>query len=196
MGQITLTEGGKLSHFRCIMSHGFVIVAVATVSHLLAFVASAEDKNNLRVTVSKRTVDRADGKPSGYSYQTIDRTMSLKASIKNIAMGKDLPEGKITCMVLIRSWLSSETGSIMRYSSETKLEPLKTSNQAEVSVGEYHIGGHMHGNLDHHVDQVAGWKISIDHGGKLTEFLSSPSFDSLNKRATDAVRPTTVVRPK
>ena len=165
------------------------MVAVATVSHLLAFVASAEDKNSLRLTVAKRTIERADGKPSAYSYQTVDRTMSLKASIQNIAMGKDLPEGKITCVVLIRSWLSSETGSITRYSSETKLEPLKTSKQAEVSVGEYHIGGHMHGSSDHHVDQVAAWKISIDHGGKLTEFLSSPSFDSLNKRATSVVRP-------
>lgn len=145
--------------------------------------ALAEDKNGVRLNITKKTLDRADGKP-GYMRE-IDRTMAFKAFFKNLTM-KDMVEGNLECVILVRRWGSSETGSTERYSKQLKLEPLKPSQETELLVGEYHIGGHMHGTADYHVDQVIGWKISVDHAGKKTEFFSSPKFESDNKRAVDA----------
>lgn len=151
---------------------------------LVSVPGMAEDKNGLRLNVTKKTLDRADGKP-GYTRE-IDRTMAMKAFFKNLTM-KDLPEGKIECIILVRRWGVSETGSTERYTKELKLDPLKPSQELELMVGEYHIGGHMHGTADYHVDQVVAWKLSVDHAGKKTEFLSAPKFEQDNKRAVNAV---------
>jgi hypothetical protein len=158
------------------------IVAVS----LLGFLTSglAEDKNGIRLLVTKKTLDRADGK-AGYTRE-IDRTMALKATVKNISR-KDAGEGKIQCIILVRRW-ATETGSTERYTTELKLAPLKTAQEAELLVGEYHIGGHMHGTADYHVDQVEAWKLTVDYAGVKTEFVSAAKFDSLNKRATDAAK--------
>jgi len=59
--------------------------------------------------------------------------MALKATIKNISMSKDLPEGKIVCVVLIRRW-TSETGSTYRYIKEVKLDPMRVAKEAELMV--------------------------------------------------------------
>ena len=150
---------------------------------LFPVLGRAEDKNGIRLLVTKKTLDRADGKGGGYTRE-IDRSMALKATFKNIS-NKELPEGKVECVILVRRWVS-ETGSTERYKKELKLDPLKSAQELELLVGEYHIGGHLHGTATYHVDQVAGWKLTIDHAGKKTEFLSSPTFEQDNKRATDA----------
>ena len=162
---------------------GWARLAVTALScSCLLATSLAEDKNGLRVLVAKKTLDRADGRPS--SMREIDRTMALKATVKNIS-SKDRPEGMIHCIILIRRWALSEAGSIERHTKELKLEPLKTAAERELAVGEYHIGGHMHGSSDMHVDQLAGWKITIDEAGKKTEFRSGSNFDALNARASD-----------
>src|SRR5436190_22864548 len=165
-----------------------VLLSLFLIVGLISVPARAEDKNGLRMTVTKKTLDRADGKP-GY-MRDIDRTMAMKAFFKNLTM-KDIPEGQIECVILVRRWGLSETGSTERYTSQFKLEPLKPSQETELQLGDYHIGGHMHGTADYHVDQVAGWKLTIDHAGKKTEFFSSPKFDQDNKRAVDAAKTAT-----
>ncbi len=164
------------------MNIPFLPAIVAVTLWALSTSGLAEDKNGIRVLVTKKTLDRADGRP-GYSRE-IARTMALKATFKNISM-KDLGEGKIECVILVRRW-TTETGSTERYTKELKLEPMKTAQELDLLVGEYHIGGHMHGTSDHHVDQVVAWKLTVDHAGKKTDFLSSSNFEALNKRATDA----------
>jgi hypothetical protein len=149
---------------------------------MTAFVTCAEDKNGLRVSVTKKTLDRADGAP-GYTRE-VDRTMALKAVVKNISM-KPLPEGTIDCVILIKRWGSSETGSLERYTKTLPLATLKTAAAEDLLVGEYKIGGHMHGTSDMHVDQLAAWKLTITHDGKKTEFLSSSGFEGMNKRSRD-----------
>ena len=160
-----------------------VILSLFLAVSLVPVRMQAEDKNGLRLLVTKKTLDRADGKP-GYTRE-IDRTMALKATFKNIST-KDLAEGKVECEILVRRWALSETGTTERYKKEIKLDPLKTSQELDLLVGEYHIGGHMHGSADYHVDQVVAWKLTIEHAGKRTEFLSSGKFEQENKRATDA----------
>jgi hypothetical protein len=89
-------------------------------------------------------------------------------------------------VILVRRWGLSETGSTERYAKELKLDPLKPSQEIDLLLGEYHIGGHMHGSADYHVDQVVAWKVSVDHAGKKVEFLSNPKFEAENKRAVNA----------
>ncbi len=111
--------------------------------------------------------------------------MALKAAIKNIS-SKELPAGKVESVLVMRRWSLSETHTLNRYTKQLDLGAMKVAQEVEMLVGEYHIGGHMHGTSDTHVDQIAGWKITFDQNGKKTEFLSSSSFDSLNKKAVDA----------
>ena len=145
----------------------------------------AEDKNGLRVSITKKTLDRADGAAS--HTREIDRTMALKATVKNISM-KEMPEGTIECVILIKRWGMSESGSLERYSKSLPLGTLKTAAEQELLVGDYKIGGHMHGTSTMHVDQLAGWKLVITHDSKKTEFLSTSGFEALNKRARDSSR--------
>jgi hypothetical protein len=159
-----------------------LLIAALIVVQFLTLGVQAEDTNGLRLLVTKKTLDRADGKP-GYMKE-IDRTMALKGQIKNIS-NQDLPDGKISSVVLIRRW-TTETGSVERYAKEVKLDPMRTAQELELLVGEYHIGGHMHGTSDRHVDQVAAWKITVEYAGKKIEFLGTPDFESMNKRASDA----------
>ncbi|HEX8311027.1 MAG TPA: hypothetical protein VF614_06910 [Chthoniobacteraceae bacterium] len=152
---------------------------------LLNHAATAEDKGGLRVSVTKKTLDRADG---GSSYmREIERTMALKAVVKNISM-REMPEGTIDCVILIKRWGLSETGTLERYSKSLPVGSLKTAAEQELLVGEYKIGGHMHGTSDMHVDQLAGWKVVITHDGKKTEFLSASGFEGMNKRARDSAQ--------
>ncbi len=160
-----------------------IFLPLIVVTLLLSIPVLAEDKNGLRVMVTKKTVDRADGKPGSFMRE-VDRSMALKATFKNIT-NKDLPAGKISCVILVRRW-TSETGATNRYTNELTLDALKTAQEQELLVGDYHIGGHLHGSATYHVDQVVGWKLTVDHEGKKTDFLSSPTFETDNKRANDA----------
>jgi hypothetical protein len=144
----------------------------------------AEDKNGLRLNVSKKTLDRADN-PKGSMGREIDRTMGLKATIKNLS-SKELAEGTIECVILIKRWSLSDASSIERYTKSLKLVALKSAMESELLVGDYHIGGHLHGTSTEHVDQLVGWKITIDLGGKKTDFINSSSFEVMNKRAVPA----------
>lgn len=176
------------------MKSGLIIVRFVMFAFAIGAIAHAEDKNGIRLSVTKRTLERADDGPSRSYSQSVHRKMALKAAVQNISMGKDLPDAKVSSIVIIRTWTSSETGSFLRYTNTAKMEPLKKAAQAELNVGEFLIGGHLHGTLEHHVDQVAAWKITFDHGGKVTEFVSSTSFDALDKRARDAVKTSTAGR--
>ena len=156
-----------------------VLLALA----LFASPALAEDKGGIRLNVVKKTLDRADGKPS--YMREVDRSMALKATIKNLT-SKEMPEATLDCVILIQRWGLSETGATERYKKTHKLPVLKSAQEVELLVGDYHIGGHMHGRSDEHVDQILGWKITVDHAGKKTEFVSKANFDALDKRAKDA----------
>ena len=148
----------------------------------VAVAAFGEDKNGLRLLVTKKTLNRADGAGGSYTRE-VNRSMALKAFFKNIS-NKDLSGAKVECAILIRRWGLSETGAVQRYAKAIELVPLKTAQESEMLVGEYQIGGHMHGSSDMHVDQVVAWKVTVDHDGKKTEYLSGSNFEALNKHAT------------
>jgi len=107
--------------------------------------------------------------------------MALKLEVKNHSM-KELPESTVSYIVLIQRW-ANERGEAQRYEGTASLKKILPSNGDSVMMGEFHIGGHMHGTSERHVDQMIAWKVIIDCAGEKMEFVSSSRFDSLNKTA-------------
>lgn len=140
---------------------------------------TAAENGGLFVDVQKVSLERHDTPHPGLT--TIDRTMALRINISNNAM-KDMPETTLKYVILIQRW-GMEVGRIERVEGELKLEPLAHMRTVQVSAGEVHIGGHLHGTGTQHVDKMAAWKITIERDGKSLEFLSNSTFDALNRQA-------------
>ena len=146
----------------------------------------ADVKDNLRVEVEKISLERHDqnGGTQGYSGmgdRTIDRKMALNIFIENNSI-KALPATTVDYVAVIQRW-GSESGSLERTQGQLKLQELRSCQSATLKAGEIHISGHMHGTSAHHVDRIAGWKVTITRDGKKLDFMSSPNFEDLNKRA-------------
>ncbi len=144
--------------------------------------SGAEEKGGLLVDIQKKVLARGDrNTPNGVGSTEIDRTLSLKMDVKNNTM-KPMPEAKVSYTVLLQRW-GTETGNVERFTGEAKIEALGMTHSGTVIMGEFHIGGHMHGTSEMHVDRLLAWKVVIERDGKPVEFVSASSFESLNKRA-------------
>lgn len=139
----------------------------------------AGENGGLLVDVQKISLDRKDQVRPG--RMSIDRMMALKIDVRNITM-RELPETAANYVVLIQRW-NTETGLIERLEGSEKLEKLLGSQGESVTTKEFHIGGHMHGTSDRHVDHIAAWKVTINREGRDVDFVSGSNFDQLDKRA-------------
>lgn len=145
----------------------------------------AAEKEGLRVEVVPKVVwDRSPPINSATFSTAVDQEMSLKAAFKNVSM-KDVPESSIDYVVLVQRW-AGENNTYSIYKGMEKLEPLRFSQQVEVDIGKYHLGGHLHGVSDRHKDHLAGWKIVVTQGSKKIEFSTPSNFDTLSKNAKPA----------
>lgn len=161
----------------------FVAVALLAVAS-----ARAAEKGGLLVDVSKRSVNKNDKvTPNGVGNMTVDRDQTLKMDVKNTS-SKDLPATPVESIVLVQRW-ESETANIERYTGKAQLEALHPAQTSSVQVGEFHIGGHMHGSSEMHVDHVVAWKVTLMRDGQKLEFTSGSNFDSLDRRAKPALTP-------
>ena len=159
-----------------------VVCACAILACLSSSPARADEKGGLRVDVQKKVLNRNDKNTvNGVGTVEVDRTLTLKVDITNAAM-RDMPETKADYIVLIQRW-GSETGNIERYEGSAKVDALLMSRAESVLLGEFHIGGHLHGTSEMHVDHLVAWKVVIERDGKKLEFSSTASFDSMNKKA-------------
>ncbi|MEP6669172.1 MAG: hypothetical protein ABJF10_08470 [Chthoniobacter sp.] len=162
------------------------IVLVLLLSLLAAPSLRAAEKGGLLVEISKKTVSNNDKiTPNGVGNMSIDHDLSLKVDVKNNS-SKELPETPIDSIVLVQRFGSSENPILERFTGTAKLEPLHPAQTGSVQVGQYHLGGHMHGTSDMHADKVLGWKVTIMRDGQKLEFTSSSSFESMDKRARPA----------
>ncbi len=141
---------------------------------------NAAEKGGLLVDISKSVVSRHDGPRDG-DMMELNRTMSLKLDVKNTS-SKDMPATTVDYIALIQRW-GSETGSVERYSGTKPLEKLNFAHDTKLLLGDFHIGGHMHGSSDRHADRLVAWKVIITRDGEKLEFVSGSTFESLNKRA-------------
>lgn len=164
------------------------LLAVSFLSlSLLATSAFAAEKGGLLVEISKKVVGRNDKVTvNGVGNMQIDHDMTLKMDVKNTS-SKELPETPVESIVLIQRYFS-ESATFERFTGTAKIPALHPAQVASVEVGSFHIGGHMHGSSDMHVDKVAAWKITLTRDGQTLEFTSGSSFDLLNKRAKDAAK--------
>jgi len=162
------------------------------VSVLMVLLAGASllaaEKGGLLVDVSKKTVGKNDKiTPNGVGNMTVDRDQTLKLDVKNTS-NKELPATPVESIILVQRW-ESETANIERYTGSAKLEALKPAQVGSVLVGEFHIGGHMHGSSEMHVDHVVAWKVTLMRDGQKLEFTSSSNFDTLDRHAKPASAP-------
>ena len=142
----------------------------------------AEERNGLSVTVTKKTLDRAD-RTNAYYSDRIDRTQALKVAVKN-ATFKEMPEGDVEWIILVRQYA---TTTIHKHTGKEKLKALKPAEAAELVIGAAQITGYR--------DYGTQWKdkieyqVVINQAGKETfRTASTASFDSLLKRAVKAPR--------
>ena len=156
------------------------LTVVSLVAAVLISSAEAEEKNGLAVTVSKKTLDRAD-RSSSYYYDRIDRTQGLKVTIKN-ATFKEMADGELEWTILVRQY---STTSIEKHTGKEKLKALKPAEAVDLVIGAAQITGWR--------DWGQQWKDKIEYqvvitqGGKETyRTASTASFDTLAKRAIKA----------
>jgi hypothetical protein len=165
----------------------FLSLSLSATSSLLAV-----EKNGLLVEIGKKVMNRNDKVTvNGVGNMQIDHDLTLKLDIKNTA-SKDLPETPVDAVVLIQRWGFSESSNIERYAATAKIPPLHSAQTTSVDVCQCHIGGHMHGSSDMHVDKVIAWKVTLMRDNQKVEFTSSSNFDTLDKRA----RPATPTVPR
>jgi archaellum component FlaG (FlaF/FlaG flagellin family) len=144
--------------------------------------ASAAEKGGLLIEISKKTTARNDKVTvNGVGNMEIDKDQTLKIDIKNNS-SKDLPETPVDTIVLINRYFT-ETANVERYTGTAKIPPLKPGQTTSIDAGSFHIGGHMHGSSDMHVDKVVAWKVSLTRDGQKLEFSSGSNFENLERRA-------------
>jgi hypothetical protein len=155
----------------------FLILALCGLSFHEVY---AVEKDAFLVEVSNRSLERNDS--IGVFGREIDRTITLRARIKNTGF-KPKDEGKIGFAIYIRKWGTSETESIEVIRGEENLPALLPAKETFVELGEYRIGGHMHGTSKRHMDEMLGWKITLISGAMKTELESSSKVSTWDKRA-------------
>ena len=140
----------------------------------------AEERNGLSVSVTKKTLDRAD-RSASYYYDRIDRTQGLKVTIKN-ATFKEMPVGEIDWMILVRQYGST---SIEKHSGKEKLKALRPAESVDLVIGAAQITGWR--DWGNQWKDKIEYQVIVSQGGKETfRTASTNSFDILAKRAVKA----------
>ena len=142
-----------------------------------SFVASAQEKNGVKVSVTKRTLNRSDRRDSLY-YTRYDRTQGYKLNIKNTSF-KPLPEGEVNWTILVRK--AAYANRTEKFVGTEKLQALRGSEAVDVMIGAVPIAGYRY---ERDYKDEMDYDISISHGGKETIRLSSSqNFASIAKGA-------------
>lgn len=156
----------------------FTIAAIACA--LSAGGVRAEEKNGLLVSVTKKTLERNDGRT--VSSTRVDRTQGLNVSIKNTSI-KDFPVGEVQWTLVVRKY----SGGLERYSGKEVLKALRPSMTTEVLVGAAQTGGYRSDYVNYK-DKLE-YEVIIVHNGKETlRATSDQNFALLAKRATNMDR--------
>ena len=147
--------------------------------------AFAEEKNGLNLTVTKKTLERADSRMGPYYYSDrIDRTQGLKVTMKNVSF-KAMPEGEIDWTILVRKYYSN---TIEKHSGKEKLKVLKPAETIDMTIGAAQISGWKDYNSQ--AKDKIEFQVVVLHDGKETVRATSTSnFDVLAKRAIKAAAP-------
>jgi hypothetical protein len=150
--------------------------------------AATLEKEGVRLDLIQKTLSRNDG-PKQYDWKDIDRLLAIKVTIKNTGFNP-LPAAKLNYALLVRRWGTMETGSVERIEGTESIEALERGQSLEKMIGEYRIGGHLHGTNKRHLDTFEEWQITLDFGDRQVSFESSSKFALLNKLANKSATST------
>jgi hypothetical protein len=144
----------------------------------------AEEKNGIQLTVTRKTLERADSRTGYYYADRIDRTQGLRVVAKNVSF-KPMPAGEIDWTILVRKYYSS---AIESYSGKEKLKALKPAEATEMTIGYAQIYGWK--DYSSQGKDTIEYEVVVTHDGKETVRTSSTSnFEVLEKRATKKAIP-------
>src|SRR4051794_7143830 len=108
------------------------LAAVLLLTMGFALTTRAEEKNGLAVSVTKRTLNRADRR-DGFYYTRYDRTQGYKVTIRNTSL-KPLPEGEVNWTIAVRK-VSYSTNRVEKYVGTEKLQALRSSESVDLMIG-------------------------------------------------------------
>jgi hypothetical protein len=156
-----------------------VMVSMGMVMTVLMAPSRAEEKNGLSVSITKKTLDRADTRMNSYYSDRIDRTQGLKVTVKNVSF-KPMPEGEIEWTLLVRKYYST---SVDKYTGKEPLKALKPAETADLTIGAAQIHGWNYGN-DQVKDKIEHQIIVTQAGKEVFRTASTSGFEAVAKRAT------------
>lgn len=151
---------------------------------LLAPGMRAEEKNGLRVSVQKTTLDKEQSRPS-YNMSRVAKELALKITVKNVTF-KDIPEGTLDYIVIVRRW-GRMPELYQRYSGTETVPALKAGEEKGLIVGKVKMAGYETlANHKQYQDSLEAWQIAVKQNGvEMIKLDSTGSFEKLNAKAKD-----------
>jgi hypothetical protein len=135
----------------------------------------------VRLTVTRKTLDRSDTR-AGLSYaDRIDRTQGLKVTVQNVSV-KTQPEGEVVWTILVRrSGYSS--GGLEAFTGTEPLRELRAADKEEMVMGAAQITGWR--DLYDYAKDKMDYQVIVKQGGvEAVRVQTTQGFDAAVKRAT------------
>ena len=151
------------------------VMLVASSPRLLAV-----EKNGVMLTVTKKTLDRADTR-GGYYSDRIDRTQGLKVFLKNMTF-KPQPEGEVVWTIIVRRYGYS-SGNLTGFTGSEPLKALGPSESIDMVMGAAQITG-WRDYYDSAKDKMEYQVIVKRAGAEVARVQSAANFDVIAKTAT------------
>lgn len=172
------TQAGMKNVITAVILAGFCVCA-----------ARGEEANGLRLSIQKTVLERETDRDSFLYWEKVEKALALKVSATNLSF-KEKPDGTLSYIVIVKRWGSSPT-RYERFSGTEAFPLLKAGAKSDLKVGKVPLGGYEGGtNRKQYQDTIEGWQVTVKHGDAETiKVTSTASFDKLNAKAKDAVKP-------
>lgn len=138
----------------------------------------AEEKNGVRLSVQKTTLDKIRDRNSTY-YGNVNKALALRVLVKNIGL-KDLPAGKVEYTVIVKRWGSNH---YEKFTDTLDLKSLTRNEELEMAAGNFKLSGYEDvSNRRDFVDKLEAWRVRVLHEDKETvTAISGGDYDRLLK---------------
>jgi len=150
---------------------------------LLIAASLGDEANGLLLTAQKTVLDRSKDRDAFGDWAMVQKALALKVIATNTSM-QDMPEGTITCTVIVKRWGCSPP-RYEAYTDKQPFPPLKASAETRLTVGKVKMSGYeTTNNRREFQDSIEGWQIVVEHGGVETLKMTSTSeYDKLLEEA-------------
>jgi len=152
---------------------------------LLVAAGLGDEANGLLLTAQKTVLDRSKDRDAFGDWARVEKALALKVIATNTSM-TDMPEGTITCTIVVRRWGHSPP-LYEAYTDTQPFPPLKASAEARLTLGKVKMSGYeTTNNRREFQDSIEGWQIVVKHGDVETLKMTSTSeYDKLLGEANE-----------